>query len=59
MITTEPAPDSQPTVTVGRPSRINPATVDQVLSTFTVNRSRRSRHATANDAVLDDLFALD
>ena len=32
--------------------------VDQVLSTTTVNRSRRALHTSPNDAALDDLFAL-
>jgi hypothetical protein len=34
------------------------STVDQVLSAGTLNRSRRLLHATANDGVLDDVFAL-
>ena len=37
----------------------NSGPVDQVLSTATVNRSRRVLYATANDAALDGLFTLD
>ena len=37
----------------------NSEPVDQVLSAGTANCIRRALYATANDAALDDLFALD
>ena len=49
----------QPVEAGDSPPRLLRDAVDQVLSTVTGKGSRRLLHATANDGVLDDVFALD
>jgi hypothetical protein len=53
------ATQAPPVEADGNPPRLPRNVVDQLPSTGSVTRIHRSLHANANDAVLDDVFALD
>jgi uncharacterized repeat protein (TIGR01451 family) len=49
---------SQTNAALSAPPSLKTTAVDQVYGTSTVSRSRRALHATADEAEIDDLFAL-